>query len=72
VLSVPAMLLLLGWATPALATMFSLAFAVVIVRLQWFATKATLGLSGLAAFGIVTLGLVLNSLVGAAMRGLLS
>jgi hypothetical protein len=71
-LSVPAMLLLLGWATPALATMFSLAFAVVIVRVQWFATKATLGVSGLSAFGIVSLGLVLNSLVGAAMRGLLS
>jgi hypothetical protein len=39
---------------------------------QWFATKATLGVSGLSAFGIVSLGLVLNSLVGAAMRGLLS
>jgi hypothetical protein len=70
-LSVPAMLLLLGWATPGLASMFSLAFAIIILRLQWFATKATLGLSSLPAFGIVVLGLVLNSLVGSAMRGLL-
>src|SRR5689334_20038653 len=31
VLSVPAMLLLLGWATPALASIFSLAFAVIMV-----------------------------------------
>jgi hypothetical protein len=71
VLSVPAMLLLLGWATPALASMFSLAFAVVILRLQWFATKATLGLSSLSALGVVMLGIVLNSFIGAAMRGLL-
>jgi hypothetical protein len=71
VLSVPAMLLLIGWATPGLASMFSLAFAIVILRLQWFATKATLGLSSLPAFGIVMLGIVLNSFVGSAMRGLL-
>ncbi|WP_134497080.1 hypothetical protein [Microvirga pakistanensis] len=71
VLSVPAMLLLLGWATPALASLFSLAFAVIIVRMQWFATKATLGVSSLPAFGIVLLGIVLNSCVGSIIRGLL-
>ncbi|NBJ11787.1 hypothetical protein [Microvirga arsenatis] len=71
VLSVPAMLMLLGWAPPGLASLFSLAFAVVIVRLQWFATKSTLGLSSLPALGIVVLGIVLNSVVGVAMRGLL-
>lgn len=71
VLSVPAMLLLLGWATPGLASMFSLTFAILILRLQWFATKATLGLSSLTAFGIVMLGILLNSLIGSAMRGLL-
>lgn len=63
VLSVPAMLLLLGWATPSLASLFSLAFAVIIVRMQWFATKATLGIPSLPAFGIVLLGIVLNSLI---------
>jgi len=71
VLSVPAMLMLLGWAPPGLASLFSLAFAVIIVRLQWFATKSTLGLSSLPALGIVVLGIVLNSFVGVAMRGLL-
>jgi len=71
VLSVPAMLLLLGWATPALASLFGLAFSIIVLRLQWFATKATLGVHGLIAFGIVVLGLVLNSVVGSAMRGLL-
>ncbi|WP_230532681.1 hypothetical protein [Microvirga roseola] len=72
VLSVPAMLLLLGWATPGLAVLFNFAFAVIVLRLQWFATKATLSLSSLAAFGIVMLGLVLNSLIGTAMRAMLS
>jgi hypothetical protein len=71
VLSVPAMLLLLGWATPSLASVFSLAFAVIIVRMQWFATKATLGLSNLPAIGIVLLGIVLNSCVGSITRSLL-
>jgi hypothetical protein len=71
VLSVPAMLLLLGWATPSLASFFSLAFAVIIVRIQWFATKATLGLSSLPAFGIVLLGILLNSCVGGLTRALL-
>lgn len=70
-LSVPAMLMLLGWAPPGLASVFSLAFAIIIVRLQWFATKATLGLTSIPALGIVVLGIVLNSFVGTAMRGLL-
>jgi hypothetical protein len=72
VLSVPAMLMLLGWAPPGLASLFSLAFAVIIVRLQWFATKSTLGLASLPALGIVVLGIVLNSFVGIVMRGLLA
>jgi len=71
ILSVPAMLLLLSWATPSLASLFSLAFAVIIVRMQWFATKATLGISSLAAFGIVLLGIVLNSCVASLTRALL-
>jgi hypothetical protein len=71
VLSVPAMLLLLGWATPSLASLFGISFSIIILRLQWFATKATLGLSGPAAFAVVLLGLLLNSFVGAAMRSLL-
>ncbi|MCB8821694.1 ABC transporter permease family protein [Microvirga rosea] len=72
VMSVPYMLLLLGWATPPLAGLFSLAFFVIVLRAQWFATKATLGLPGLAAFGIVTLGVTLNSLIDTLMRALLT
>lgn len=72
VLSVPAMLVLLGWAPPALASLFSLAFAAIVMRLQWFATKATLGLRGFGAFAVVLLGLALDGLVGGAMRGLLA
>jgi hypothetical protein len=71
VLSVPAMLMLLGWAPPGLASLFSLAFAIIIVRLQWFATKSTLGITSMPALGIVVLGIVLNAFVGTAMRGLL-
>jgi hypothetical protein len=71
-LSVPAMLLLLGWATPPLASLFSLAFAVVLVRIQWFATKETLGLSSLPALGIVLFGILLNSGVGTLTRSILS
>jgi hypothetical protein len=70
-LSVPAMLLLLGWATPALASIFSFAFVVIILRLQWFATKATLQVPSLPAFGIVLLGIMLSSLVGNLVRSLL-
>lgn len=71
VLSVPAMLLLIGWATPSLASLFSLAFAVIIVRIQWFATKATLGLSNFPALGIVLLGIMLNSGIACITRSLL-
>jgi hypothetical protein len=70
-LALPAMLLLVGWATPALASIFTLAFVVVILRLQWFGTKAALGLSSLPAFAIVLLGIVLNSLIGGVTRGLI-
>lgn len=71
-LSVPAILLLLGWATPALASLFSLAFAVIVLRVQWFATKTTLGISSAAALAVVMLGLVLNAFIGSAMRSLLT
>ena len=69
-LAVPAMLLLLGWATPALASIFSLAFAVIILRLQWFATKVTLRVSGSLAAAVVGLGILLNAGIGAAMHAL--
>lgn len=69
-LSVPALLLLIGWATPALANLFAVAFAVLLLRMQWFATKATLGISGILAFGIVLLGLGLHVAVCLATHAL--
>jgi hypothetical protein len=71
VLSLPAILLLAGWATPELATLFSLAFAIVILRVQWFATKVTLGISGAFALGIVALGIGLNVAISQTMRALI-
>ena len=71
VLSVPAILLLIGWAPPALASLFTLAFGIVIVRLQWFATKVTLGVSGALAFGVIVLELGLNLGIGSVMRGVI-
>jgi hypothetical protein len=71
VLSLPAFLLLAGWAPPELATLFTLAFAIVILRLQWFATKVTLGVSGAFALGIVALDVGLNLAIGQIMRALI-
>jgi hypothetical protein len=71
VLSVPAILLLAGWAPPELATLFTLAFALIVLRLQWFATKVTLGVSGALALTIVALGIFLNCGVGHLLRVLI-
>jgi hypothetical protein len=68
VLSVPALLLLLGWATPSLSVLFAIGFGAVMVRLQWFATKVTLGISGGIAGAIVALGLVLDFSIAAALQ----
>ena len=66
-LSVPAILLLVGWATPSLARCFALAFAVIIWRVQWFATKVTLGVSGGLAAAVVGLGIALYGLIAGAV-----
>jgi len=71
VLSVPAILLLVGWATPALASFFTLVFAFIVLRLQWFATKVTLGVSGSLAAAVVGLGVCLNYAISVGMHGLL-
>jgi hypothetical protein len=70
VLSLPATLLLLGLAPPSLASLFTLAFAIVILRLQWFATKVTLRVSGSLAAAVVGLGILLDAGIGAAMHAL--
>jgi hypothetical protein len=68
VLSLPATLMLLGLAPPSLASLFALAFAIVVLRVQWFAAKATLSVSGSLAAAIVGLGILLNAGIGAAMH----
>jgi hypothetical protein len=70
-LSFPALLMLIGWATPELAGFFTLAFATLLLRMQWFATKATLGVSGGLALAVVLLGLGLNAAIAGAMRALI-
>jgi hypothetical protein len=70
ILSVPAILLLIGWAPPALASLFTLAFAIIVVRLHWFATAVTLGVSGGLALAIVGLGLGLNLAVSTLVRAI--
>lgn len=63
-LALPTVLLLVDWATPGLAALFTLAFAVVVLRVQWFATKATLQVPGRTAAAVVALGLVLDFGIG--------
>jgi hypothetical protein len=70
-LSVPGILLLIGWATPDLSTFFTLTFAILLLRTQWFATKETLGVSRMLALAIVGLGLGLNAAIAGAMRALI-
>lgn len=50
-LALPGALLLAGWETPGLATLFAAAFSIVVLHQQWFATRVTLavGPGGAAA-----------------------
>lgn len=54
-LALPALLYALGFATPALAKLYGLAFLALVVHLQWFTTKHALGVSGGVA-GLIILG----------------
>ena len=70
ILSVPAALLLLGWATPSLAVLYVLAFGAIVVRLLWLATKATLGVSGGLAAMIVVMALAFDLLIAGTVDSL--
>lgn len=61
VLAVPGLLVVLGWAPPALGTILVVAFGAILLHLQWFAVKATLGLPGSLALGIAGCGLALQT-----------
>ncbi len=70
VLAVPGSLLLVGWATPGLAGFFAACFLVVLLRVHWFAAKATLGVSGSVAAGITVLGIGLTLTIAGAVDAL--
>src|SRR3954453_355925 len=72
IISVPAALLVIGWATPSPPTLYAAPAGVILLRLLWFATKASLGVSGGLAAGIVVLALALKTLIastGGALAG---
>lgn len=70
-LSLPGLLLLIGWETPPLTSLFLCGFGIIVLRLQWFAAKVTLGVSGDIAAALVALGLMLDLMIGSVMRAFL-
>jgi hypothetical protein len=48
-LAVPALLLAIGWATPALAALFACTAALLIMQMRWYAARVTLGVTAGAA-----------------------
>jgi hypothetical protein len=63
-LSIPAVLMLLGWIPSGMAAFVGVVLAVLLLRVQWFATKLTLGITDSLAFTIVALGLCLSFVIG--------
>jgi hypothetical protein len=63
-LAFPALLFAIGWATPALATLYGFAFLFVVVQMRWFVTKATLGVSGGVAAALICCEVVSASALG--------
>ncbi len=61
VLAGPGLLVALGWAPPALGAALVLAFGLILLHLQWFAVKATLGLPGLLALAVAGCGVALQA-----------
>ena len=59
-LAVPGALLLLGWETPALTLLFTMAFTAIVLQVQWFATRVTLEVGAVLAALVTALGLVLS------------
>lgn len=70
-LSIPGLLLVIGWETVPLTSLFLLAFGVIVLQLQWFSAKVTLHVGGGLAAAIVLLGFVLDLMIGSVMRALL-
>lgn len=72
ILAVPSLLMLVGWATPELATLFTFAFGVIVVHVYWFATKTALGVSGGLAGAAVAAGLLAAFVVGTTLASLIA
>lgn len=70
VLAVPGALYLVGLETRALATLFTIGFAVLVLHAQWFAAKVTLRVGAGLAAGVTGLGVALHLAVGALVQSL--
>mgnify|MGYP006280491861 CR=1 FL=1 len=63
-LAVPATLFAIGWATPALSSLFVVCAAVIIMQMRWYMARVTLGVTAGAALaltcadGLIGLGLL--------------
>ncbi|MCP8940978.1 hypothetical protein NK718_20835 [Alsobacter sp. SYSU M60028] len=71
IFAVPDALLLVGAATPGLAALFALAFGIIIAHYRWFLARAALGVTSLAACGIVMLDFGLNYAVASVLEAVL-
>lgn len=59
-LAVPGALLVLGWEPPGLTAVFTFAFTVIVVHVQWFATRVTLEVGAALAAAVTALGVALS------------
>ena len=59
-LGVPALLLALGWASPALSSLFVIAAGLLILQMRWYAARVTLGVTA----GVAALLAACDALIG--------
>jgi hypothetical protein len=69
-LSLPGLLFLMGFESAPLTGLFTLAFAAILLHLNWFAAKVTLGIGAAAAAAITALSLGLDLGIEAALGAL--
>lgn len=69
-LALPTALYLTGFAPGPMAALVTVAFTIILLQSQWFATRVTLGVGGAAAAAVTGLGLLLDLAVGGIVRGL--
>lgn len=69
-LSLPGLLFLMGFETAPLTGLFTLAFAAILLHLNWFVAKVTLGIGAGAAAAITALSLGLDLAIEAGIGAL--